>query len=265
MELAYSRAGRRVTPVRSNFEYAAAAATDATPLFKLHGCVTQDLIDGHNSRLVLTETDYDEYASYRQVVFQRLGLDSVSMDVLVIGQSLRDRHLRDQLKLAHELHEAQGAPGGRLMALIYDSDPDRLELQRRRGFIAAGGSLDELVYALTQAHPPPGSPPEDTLTEDAHRLRMKPLLSVAAVDVDQGLARDPEVERMFTGVACDVRGYQGGSDLSACSRETHRAQSGGRQAVRHSSRCSGCRKDDTCSTAPCGVAWSRLLLLGARE
>lgn len=95
VELAYSRADRRITPVRSNFEYGAAAATDATPLFKLHGCVTQDAADGHQSRMVLTENDYDEYEAFRQAVFQRFALDTTAMDVLVIGQSLRDKHLRD--------------------------------------------------------------------------------------------------------------------------------------------------------------------------
>lgn len=199
VELAYSRAGRRITPIRSNFDYGKLAASDATPLFKLHGCVTQDAVDGHQGRLVLTENDYDEYESYRQALFQRFALDTLSMDVLVLGQSLRDKHLRDQLKLAHELHEQQGVPGGRLFALVYESDADRLDVQRRRGFIAAAGSLDQLVYALTRANPPTHTTDSSGAPADDQRLRMKPLLRVAAIDVDQGVAQQPDVVRMFNG------------------------------------------------------------------
>lgn len=208
VELAYSRAGRRITPIRSNFEYGAAATTDATLLFKLHGCVTQDIVDGHHARMVLTESDYDAYAAYRQAVFQRFALDTMAMDVLVIGQSLRDKHLRDQLKSAHDLHEAQGVPGGRLFALIYEADSDRLDVQRRRGFTVGAGTLDQLMYALTRASPPADRAPEDTTTVDAHRLRMKPLLSIAALDVDQAVAQRPDVTRMFNGRAAtyaDIR------------------------------------------------------------
>ncbi|HTX33344.1 MAG TPA: SIR2 family protein [Solirubrobacteraceae bacterium] len=208
VELAYSRADRRITPVRSNFEYGAAATTDATPLFKLHGCVTQDIVDGHHGRMVLTENDYDEYEAYRQAVFRRFELDTMAMDVLVIGQSLRDKHLRDQLKLAHDLHEAQGVPGGRLFGLIYEADPDRLDVQRRRGFTVGAGTLDQLMYALTRVHPPADRAPEDSLAVDAHRLHMKPLLSIAARDLDQAVAQRPDVIRMFNGGAAtyaDIR------------------------------------------------------------
>lgn len=98
MEDSYRAAGKELTVIRSNFDYGKRDALGiSTTLFKIHGCVTQDTVDGSNSRLVLTEDDYAAYLDYREALFRALESDLLTKNILIIGHSLRDPHLRRDL------------------------------------------------------------------------------------------------------------------------------------------------------------------------
>lgn len=209
VERAYRRVGKPITVVRSNFDWGKLERAEGPPLFKIHGCISEDLIDGHRSGLVLTENDYDEHASYREALFSRLGSDLMSRDVLVIGQSLQDRHLRDAMKSAADAKQRHGAPG-RLLALVFDPDPDRASLWTARGFTIAFGGIDELLAQVTAVH-------EHELTgtvwED-DRLILKPSLRVAAIDVDHAVTLKPDAVRMFNGRAATFADVSAGLTFS---------------------------------------------------
>ncbi len=153
IEAAYRKCGKNLVPIRSNFDYGRSEASEGVPLFKIHGCISQDSVDGSHARMVLTERDYEEYKAYRETLFARLDLDLTTKSVLIIGHSLRDPHLRRDMATASELHQKKGAPG-RLCALVYDRDPDRAQLLERKGFTVAFGGIDEFLYEFTSAHPP---------------------------------------------------------------------------------------------------------------
>lgn len=134
------------------FDYGIAERNpDSTPYYKIHGCLSQDLVDGHQARIVLTEGDYEEYSTYRGVLFKRLDLDLDSKDLVVIGSSLRDSHIKAYMDQAARLHRDKHAPG-RLFALIYERDEDRAALLERKGYQIAFGDLDTFTHALTQSH-----------------------------------------------------------------------------------------------------------------
>src|SRR5262249_17893495 len=80
VERAYRRVGKDLTVVRSNYDWAKLERGDGPPLFKIHGCITEDTVDGHRSGMVLTEHDYDDHAKYREALFARLAADLMSKD-----------------------------------------------------------------------------------------------------------------------------------------------------------------------------------------
>ena len=194
VEAAYRTAKKPLAPVRSNYDYDRADRLGHTQLMKIHGCITQDVVDGHAARIVLTETDYEEYAGFREVLFRQLEMDLAAADVLVIGQSLKDRHLRDLMGEAATLKMKRGAPG-RLSSLIYERDEDRAALLVRRGFSTAFGGIDEFFHALATAAPPPTA----ATVDDQERLLLKPVLRAAALDVDQLAGTNPDAVRLFNG------------------------------------------------------------------
>lgn len=195
VEKAYRCVGREVVLVRSNYDYARLEADTATPLLKLHGCISKDIVDGDKARLVLTEEDYLEYRDYRQMLFARLGIDLMGHDVLVIGQSLTDPHLQSAMREAADAKRNAGAPG-RLSALVYEQDEDRAVLWESRGFEVAFGGIDELLRSLVETQPERPDPVDSTT-----RLRLKPILGTAAIDIDHSRTLKPDALRMFNGRA----------------------------------------------------------------
>jgi hypothetical protein len=154
VEKSYAIARKELNVVRSNFEWSNAANNDsAAALYKIHGCISQDLGFGDRSRMVLTEIDYDEVEQYRQVLFKSLSLDMMGATTLVVGQSLRDAHLRDLAKEVGDLRN-EGIPG-RIFLLVYDYDEDRARLLQRRNIDVVAGSLESLMFELEKATPAP--------------------------------------------------------------------------------------------------------------
>jgi hypothetical protein len=146
IERAYAQAGVPLTPIRSNYDFTAREASTDTRLFKIHGCISQDESLGSKASMTLTEDDYAHYSKYRQALFADLQSSLLGGDVLVIGQSLRDRHLLELIQQVHAAH-LEGAPG-KVFALIYDKDDIRAPLLESKGVRIAFGGLDEFAHIL---------------------------------------------------------------------------------------------------------------------
>jgi hypothetical protein len=193
VESAYRRLGRAIVPIRSNFEYSRVETQVGVPLYKLHGCFLTDIVDGQNARMVLTERDYEEYAQFREVLFKKLEFDLLTKDLLVIGHSLRDAHIRRDMSEAATLHQTKGAPG-RLYALIFENDPDRALLVERRGFTVTFGGIDEFFQALTEAKPVTAS----TSVASAG-FEIPTILRPPTVEVQHALGLAPDAAKLFNG------------------------------------------------------------------
>lgn len=203
VELAYQHARKELAPIRSNFDFERGDRLGVTQLLKIHGCLSQDFVDGRPGRLVLTEFDYDDYAGFREALFRQLDADLMTSDVVIVGQSLADRHLKALMTQAAQLQAQRGAPG-RLFAVVYERDEDRAALFHRRGISTSFGGLDEFLYELSQTHEPK-SPSE---VDEGNRLLLKPVLRTAAIDVDQ-MTMEPNAVRLFNGrpaTYADIRG-----------------------------------------------------------
>lgn len=192
VEKAYERCGEKLVVVRSNFDYLDLDRVDGTILFKLHGSLEQDRVDGSKLGFVLTESDYDEYERFRQLVYRRLSLDLATHDVLILGHSLRDRHLRDNIKQAISLRR-QALGTGRIYVLVVQVDRERALLLGQMGATVAFGSIDEVAHALaerTDAHP---------ISADQRDELLPVSLRASTWDVSHARRLTAKPERLFSG------------------------------------------------------------------
>lgn len=152
VEKSYRIARTELNVVRSNFDYQNAANNESNvTLFKIHGCISQDIGFGDRARMVLTEIDYDEVKAYREVLFGSLRQQMMQGTTLIVGQSLQDAHLRNLAKEIAELRH-EGVPG-RVYLLVYEYNEDRARLLERRGIEVVAGSLDNLMIELEKVKP----------------------------------------------------------------------------------------------------------------
>lgn len=190
VERAYRSERAALVVIRSNYEYAALETKDGTPYFKIHGCISQDAVDGHAGRMVLTERDIETHAQYREALFDRLRLDLLTKNVLLVGHSLKDPHLRAEMTRASELQRHEGAPG-RLIALIHEPDEDRRALWEGKGFEVVFGALDELLDLVITP------PADETHAKSAGSIPRR--LRSRVTDVRHASALGSDALRLFNG------------------------------------------------------------------
>ena len=193
VELAYKSQGVPLVAMRSNYDLSTRESIGKTVLYKIHGCVTQDRSLGDKPSMVLTEEDYENYGQFRQSLFSSLKTALLTGDILVIGQSLRDRHLSDLVK---EILKAkgEGAPG-QVYVLVYDKDDLRAPLLEDKGARIAFGGIDQFVDALAQGH-------KVTAPLASSSDEILPLELLASVtDATKACAGTANVLRMFNGGA----------------------------------------------------------------
>ncbi|QFG21582.1 SIR2 family protein [Actinomadura sp. WMMB 499] len=197
VEKSYRRANGNLEVIKSNFDFSTPRSlVGTTTLFKIHGCISEDIALGNKGRLLLTERDYDELEQYRQSLWQALALSMTTTDTLILGQSLQDTHLRDLAKETARLRDKQGT-AGRIFLLSYEQDRDRAQLLEQKGFRVAFGSLDEFMYVLGAkdkrdarlVHTSTSSDPDD----------LPPELATVTTDVAHAAALMSDAARLFNG------------------------------------------------------------------
>jgi hypothetical protein len=149
IEQCYARRGLSLTAYSSNFDFTIPQNPTAIKLFKLHGTIEKDEVDGHRSRLILTSGDYDLTSSYREQLFDRLKGDLAGALLIIIGHSLADPDIREIVNRAASLN-AQAENGGQIVLLLYTADPDRASLYEMRGITVCFGGIDEFFAGLTE-------------------------------------------------------------------------------------------------------------------
>jgi hypothetical protein len=198
VELAFSRQKLPLAVLRSNYDFTRKEDAAGQRLFKLHGCITQDRSRGDKSSMVLTEDDYEEYQAFRQASFAELKRILLQGDVLVIGQSLRDRHLQDLVKEVLNCRN-QGAPG-RVFLLAFDPDDYRAQLLEDRGAKIAFGGIDELVHAFAGESSQRATVGTVAAKLDTDNETILPPSLVSTVrDVSVEATKPPNIVRMFNG------------------------------------------------------------------
>jgi NAD-dependent SIR2 family protein deacetylase/GTPase SAR1 family protein len=195
VEAGFKAQGMALTPIRSNYDFSN-RETDTNPkLFKIHGCISQDGAFGDKSSMILTESDYIEFERYRQALFSSLQTAMLTKDVLIIGQSLRDRHLQDLVRRV--LNSKQEGSTGQVFVVVYDPDDLRAPLWEDQGARVVFSGIDELVHSLAQDFNEEQSDDSRANTADTHNLPLR--LVGTADDVSSSILGSPNAKRMFHG------------------------------------------------------------------
>lgn len=151
IEQCYSRKSLPIVPISSNFDFGLDQNPTAIKLFKLHGTIEKDISDGNKSRIILSETDYDQTIDYREFLYDRLKGDLAGSRLIIIGHSLNDADIRDVVNRAAAIN-AKAESGGQIVLLLYTEDRDRAALFERRGISVCFAGIDEFFAALTHRH-----------------------------------------------------------------------------------------------------------------
>lgn len=193
VERAYKRAGVPITPVRSNFDLTNRENRAGATLYKIHGCITQDRAFGDKASMIITDQDYEDHERYRQTMFSTLQTMMLTNDVIVLGQSLRDRHLQDLVKKVLSYRQ-DGVPSN-IYVVVYDRDDLRAPLLEDRGAKIVFAGMDEFAHAMSHGIAPESSPPpvENGIPN------LPPSLVSTAYDLKARNADQANVKRMFSG------------------------------------------------------------------
>lgn len=195
VELAYSRCKKPIDIIRSNYDFDKCNNVQSLKLYKIHGCITQDIIDGSRSKMVLTEKDNEEHLDYREALFRALDYQMLTKDVLVIGHSLGDSHIRQYMTKVAEIHSKKGSPG-KLLAFMYNKDLDRAVLWERKGFTVAFGGIDEFLHNLSNSQPLTHNI-EIRVDEIGYQLPSQ--LRPTTIDVSHAVHLAPNSYKLFNG------------------------------------------------------------------
>ncbi|HUI07160.1 MAG TPA: SIR2 family protein [Verrucomicrobiae bacterium] len=195
VETACRQIQKPIVVIRSNYDdYQQIETTGHMPLLKLHGCLSQDVVDGHHGRIVITEEDYEIACEYRETMFRRLAFELSTKNVVIVGHSLRDPHIKLDIVKAAELKSKQGAPG-RITLVIFERDDDRAQLYERKGISVCASSLEQLTEALARESEATGRPP---LVQSGEGL-LTPRQAVCTLNTPEESQKKSDTKRLFHG------------------------------------------------------------------
>lgn len=195
IEKAYERANTPLTVFSSNFDFRRHDAPDATKLHKLHGTVEKDIADGHRSRWIITEQDYELTDEYRESLFDSFRNDLSGADLVIVGHSLSDPDIKDIVTRALAIRQKANNPGGIYM-LMYSGSAEKAAVFESRGIKVAVGGIDEFFAALTVAGPALSLVHSDT----GNPLDVAVVLQPLTVDVGHSRqSQSAKIADMFNG------------------------------------------------------------------
>jgi broad-specificity NMP kinase len=203
VELSFKACAQPINTIRSNFDLSSKENRVGTSLYKIHGCVSQDVAFGDKAAMILTEQDYEDYGKYRQSMFSLLESFLLTGDVLIVGQSLRDSHLNDLIKRVLS-YKQQGADG-EVYILVYDRDDLRAQLHEDKGAKIAFGGIDDFVHAMAEEGEESGGPMPGA---DAGCLSLSLVSTV--IEIPHSQQAEPNVKRMFNGGAASYADIRSG-------------------------------------------------------
>lgn len=194
IEQAYEMRGKNVKVVSSDFDFTADSKLFDQTVFKIHGTIEKDECDGNLSQIILTENDYTKTSAYREQIWDRLRADLIATDLVIIGHSLADIHIKDIITRAISLNNKAGGTG-RVWLLMYSADENRAALYEQQGLSVCFGGIDQYFAEMAKTGlaitipPQDGDDPLDTVTA------LRPLVT----EIDHAVTSTPDFSSMFNG------------------------------------------------------------------
>ncbi len=194
IEQCYKKHEKPLVVFESNFDFTIHGHPDSVKLFKLHGSIDKDVSDGHAARIILTDNDYDQTQDFREGLYDRLRADICGANLVVIGHSLADEHIRDIANNAAEIFAKAGGTG-RITLLMYTHDANRALLWEKRGIRVCFGGLDDFFAALAKTLPATSL----VYSSTGHPFDRYPGLRPVTIEVAHAISGESNAVRMFNG------------------------------------------------------------------
>jgi len=147
IEQSYKKKEQALSIFSSNYDFREQKHPEATKLYKLHGCIDKDISDGSQSRIIISETDYDNTSEYREFLWDAFKNDLNGSNVVIIGYSLADPHIKDIIDRAISINNKSNIPAN-INLVLYTEDENRALLLERRGVKVSFGSVDDFFVEL---------------------------------------------------------------------------------------------------------------------
>lgn len=133
----------------SSFDFSAQDNPGAQKIFKIHGTIEKDIVDGNQSRIIISDDDYDHAEQYRESIHDRLKNDLSDSKLLIIGYSLSDPHIKDIVDRAIKIKAAQFSQR-EITILVYKKDERRASLFENKGLQVVFGGVDDFFASLAK-------------------------------------------------------------------------------------------------------------------
>lgn len=153
VEQSYEKKDKPLSVISSNYDFREQKYPEATKLYKLHGCIDKDVSDGNQSRIIISEADYDNTSEYREFLWDAFKHDLNGGNIVIIGYSLADPHIKDIVDRAISINNKSHAPAT-INLVLYTKDENRALLLERRGVKVSFGSVDDFFVELQKKNAP---------------------------------------------------------------------------------------------------------------
>jgi predicted kinase len=153
IEQSYAKKDKPISVISSNYDFREQKYPESIKLYKLHGCIDKDISDGDQSRIIISETDYDNTSEYREALWDAFKHDLNGSSVVIIGYSLADQHIKDLVSRAISINNKSFSPAS-INLVLYTKDEGRAALFERRGVKVSFGSVDDFFVELQKKNRP---------------------------------------------------------------------------------------------------------------
>lgn len=214
IEKCYLRKNKEVKVFASNFDFDGSTPPNATPVLKLHGTIGLDVVDGSNSRMILTAEDNDIVEEYREKLYDRLKGDLSDSDLVIIGHSLADPDIgaivKRAVRVKRECHSSKN-----IYVLSYTTDHNRALLLESLGVRCVFGGIDEFFLALADRGSQPPSIDEENFLSAYERL------TPTTIDVAHETKKSSaNFDAMYSGSPCNYPEIRAGFSFERSARNT---------------------------------------------
>lgn len=196
IETCYQKYDKPIDVITTDFDFSARRVESLCSVYKIHGTIKKDVSDGSQSRIIITNNDYLMTESYRESIYDKLRADIVDSNMIIIGYSLNDHHVKEVIDRALSIKNKLQGASTKISLLLFQRDEDRAALLEDQGIEVSFGGIDEFFAAL--ASEKPDDEPDTDICEDI--LDQYPKIKAITVDVDRNSKQfDPDFAKMFHG------------------------------------------------------------------
>ena len=149
IEQAYDQHKKKCRVYSSNFDFVIDNDHADCSLFKIHGTIDKDESDGHKSRIIITENDYDQLEQYREYIYDRMKGDLAGADLLIIGHSLADPDMSNVVRRAVSINERNLSPA-KITLMLFTVDDYRASIFEQKGLTVTYGGVDDFFLELAK-------------------------------------------------------------------------------------------------------------------